>query len=411
MYVPHEIIVARQVVNNPVTRSILAQCPGVPVRVVDSSRPNDIRNASALLSAVNGMAETLAVAKGVLVIVPTTDVIKPFDMPDPRIGCPHFMKLVMASNGCPYACSWCYLRQTFRGLYPFMVVRVNYDEIKRRIRQYVCREQSGAILNMGELQDSLALEHLTGAARTLIPFFGQLANGYLFMLTKSDNVEPILGQPHNGHTFVAWSLNASEISQKFEVGAPSFERRLEAAARVQKSGYPLRIRLDPIVPVPGWERMYADAVRRIFARVEPERITLGTLRFEEEFHRNRRAIVGQRPSALRLLEEMDKMVPMLPPMPVPTGGRDKEGKPRMKMSVGKYSYAEGQRIELFRTVIGEIRRHFSGPVALCKELPSVWCAVGLDPRQCRCVCQYDAADIVRSSEKAQIGGAKIHSES
>ena len=58
------------------------------------------------------------------------------------------------------------------------------------------------------------------------------------------------------------------ISQKFELGAPSFERRLQAAARAQKAGYPVRIRPDPIVPVPGWKEQYAETIRRIFEAVE-----------------------------------------------------------------------------------------------------------------------------------------------
>jgi spore photoproduct lyase len=105
--------------------------------------------------------------------------------------------------------------------------------------------------NSGELADSLALEHLTRAGREFIPWFGRTDNGYLFMLTKSDNVEEILDLPHNGHTIIAWSMNNEMVSQKFEIGAPPFKRRLKAAQKVQKSGYRLRIRLEPIVPFHG----------------------------------------------------------------------------------------------------------------------------------------------------------------
>ena len=119
----------------------------------------------------------------------------------------------------------------------------------------------------GELADSLSMEHLTGAARELIPWFSRSGNGYLFMLTKSDNVEGILDLEYNGHMVVAWSMNAPEVSRKLELGAPSFERRLAAAARVQKAGYPVRIRLDSIVPIPGWREQYAETIRRIFGCV------------------------------------------------------------------------------------------------------------------------------------------------
>ncbi|MBL7211073.1 MAG: hypothetical protein ISS61_01705 [Desulfobacteraceae bacterium] len=109
------------------------------------------------------------------------------------------------------------------------------------------------MFNSGELADSLALEHLTRAGREFIPWFGKRKNGYLFMLTKSDNVNGILDLPHNGHTVVAWSMNNEAVSGKFEVGAPPFRRRLEAARKVEQAEYPLRIRLDPIVPIEGWK--------------------------------------------------------------------------------------------------------------------------------------------------------------
>ena len=397
MYKPQEIIVVREVLEDPVTQSILKRCPGVPVLVVETNKPDDIRKASCLLSGTKGIAQTFDTGKGVLALVSTTGIIGQFDMPDTRIGCPHFMKLVMATNGCPYHCAWCYLRLTYRELYPFMYVRVKYDVIRKKIKRYLRNVSHPVMFNMGELQDSLALEHLTGTAQNLIPFFGELPNGRLFMLTKSDNVDPIIGLHHQKHTVIAWSINAPEVSKEFEIGAPTFKQRLGAAERVQNDGYRVRLRLDPIVPVDGWKEIYTDAVKQIFEQVTPERITLGTLRFDPHYFRARNAIVGQSLHGSKLLKEMDKMGPMLPPMAVASGKRDKKRQKRTKISVGKYSYPEELRIEIFQTVINEVRKHFIGPVALCKENVDVWRAVGLNPEQCECVCQHDSADIVHRS--------------
>jgi len=172
------------------------------------------------------------------------------------------------------------------------------------------------------------------------------------------------------------------------------------ARRAQEAGYPVRVLLDPIVLLPGWQRMYADMIGRIFTEIAPQRITLGTLRFKEQFYKNREALVGQEEAGLRLLTEMKQMVPMLPPMEVPTGKRGKDGRPQMKTSVGKYSYPEAIRVEIFRFAISEIRKHFAGPVALCKETVDIWRGVGLDPGRCACVCQYDTADLLRRNAGA-----------
>ena len=100
------------------------------------------------------------------------------------------------------------------------------------------------------------------------------------MLTKSDNVDDILALPHNNHTIISWSMNNAEASRKFEIGAPTFERRLEAARKVQQAGYPVgyvltRLHFD------GWREAYAETVKKIFEKISPDRITIGTLRFEE----------------------------------------------------------------------------------------------------------------------------------
>jgi len=397
MYRPDEIVVNKDVLDDPITQHILECCASVPVRIVKTNLSNDIIAASELLSSASSMADRIAAGKRVLALVTTVGDIDLFEMPDPRMGCPHFMKLVTASNGCPFRCSWCFLRGTYRARQPYMAVHVRYDKLLERILCILRRSSETVLFNMGELQDGLALEHLICAAQTLIPFFGDLPNGRLFLLTKSDNVDAILRLRHGGHTTVAWSLNAPEVSREFEIGAPSFEQRIRAAQRVQEAGYPLRLRLDPIVPLPGWRELYASTIQEIFRRFTPERITLGTLRFEEEWYRNRCKHLNPQSPGCRLLDEMAQMEPMLPPMEVPTGQKDKQGRPKTKVSVGKHSYPESLRVEIFRFAIDEIRRHFDGPIALCKETVPVWQAVGLDPHRCQCVCQYGRADIVRQT--------------
>jgi spore photoproduct lyase len=228
------------------------------------------------------------------------------------------------------------------------------------------------------------MEHLTKAGREFIPWFGETQNGYLFMLTKSDNVDHILNLPHKGHTIVAWSINNEMVSRKFEVGAPPFKRRLEAAHKVQDAGYPLRIRLDPIFPFDGWKNAYSETIEKIFDRVSPERITIGTLRFEKEFYNMRNSILETGPELSAFLEDMQ---PMFQPKVFPGLKRPKSG---------KYSFSDDKRIEIFAFIINEIRRYSDCKIALCKESPSLWKILGLDLSRCSCVCQLDYVDMALS---------------
>jgi spore photoproduct lyase len=318
----------------------------------------------------------------VLFIAPAPiDAVDTFTMPDDRILCPHFDRLKLASNGCFYQCDWCYLKLTYRANFPFITVRVEYDKILDQLRKKLSTSSDPIIFNSGELADSLALEHLTGAGRKFIPWLGSTTNGYLFMLTKSDNVDDILNLQHNQHTIIAWSMNNAAVSRKFEIGAPSFDRRLQAARRVQQAGYPLRIRLDPIVPFNGWQAAYAETVKNILEKVSPERITLGTLRFEDGFYKMRNSIFSSGPELPAFLEEMQ---PMFEPKTFP--GKSRPG-------IGKWSFSEAKRVEIFDFIIQEIRKYSDCLIALCKESKEVWRALELEPSRCSCVCQFDYADM------------------
>ena len=216
------------------------------------------------------MLDKVLLGKQVVYIAPAKDAVDTFTMPDDRMVCPHFERLKLASNGCFYQCDWCYLKLTYRAAFPFITVRVQYDRIKEQLQKRLSASEKPIIFNSGELADSLSMEHLTRAGQEFIPWFGQSENGYLYMLTKSDNVNEILGLPHNGHSIITWSINNEEVSRKFEIGAPSFERRLQAARKVQEAGYRIRIRLDPIVPIPDWQTAYANTIRTIFENVIPK---------------------------------------------------------------------------------------------------------------------------------------------
>ena len=157
---------------------------------------------------------------------------------------------------------------------------------------------------------------------------------------------------------------------------------LRLPEKSRKPGIQLRIRLDPIVPFEGWENAYAETIREIFSQVSPERITLGTLRFEKGFYNMRKTIFTTGPELPRLL---DKMQPMFPPKLFP-GNKHPKG--------GKYSFSESKRGEIFKFAIGEIRKYSDCRIALCKESADVWEKVSLDLSHCSCVCQLDFAEMM-----------------
>ena len=380
---PSEIVIHRKVENDPVTQSIVSRCEGIPIKFVSDAYSKSVVQASEILRASDdAMLDKILAGKQVLFISPATGgEVDQFEMKEQRMLCPHFLRLKYAMNGCFYQCDWCYLKLTYRTVRPFITVKAEYDRIIEQIEKKLNNGSEPQFLNSGEFADSLSLGHLTGAARRFIPWFGTTENGYLFLLTKSDNVDEILNLPHNGHTIIAWSMNNELVSRKFETGAPSFERRLNAAQRVQEAGYPLRVRLDPIVPLNGWQEAYAETIEAIFVKVRPERITLGTLRFEDGFYKMRDSIFKSGPELPTIIKDMQ---PMFEPKLYP-------GKKRP--SVGKRSFSEERRVEIFNFAINEIRKYSDCKIALCKESANVWDAVDLSRSECSCDCQFDFADM------------------
>ena len=195
------------------------------------------------------------------------------------VVCPHFLELKWA-YGCPFDCSWCYLKGTFRfrpeGIKP---VIKDYDKIEQHVREFLSSSSPPEILNTGEIADSLMWENgYTPFSKFIIPMFESQDKHKVLFLTKSTNIKHLLEiNPHN-QVIISFSLNADKVAKKWEKKAPVVSKRIDAAGRLAEAGYEIRVRIDPMVPMAGWQEGYRELIDQIFATFIPERITLGSLR-------------------------------------------------------------------------------------------------------------------------------------
>jgi len=193
--------------------------------------------------------------------------------------CPHFVELKWA-YGCPYDCSWCYLKGTFRfrpeGIKP---VSKDFEKIKLHLQTFFSEVQEPEILNSGEIADSLMFENgVKSFSKFVIPLFEEQDIHKILFLTKSTNITNLLEIEEHRQTIVSFSLNAVPVAAKWERRAPDVIRRVSAAGKLYNAGYSIRIRIDPMVPIDNWYRPYKGLIDLIFSRINPERITLGSLR-------------------------------------------------------------------------------------------------------------------------------------
>jgi spore photoproduct lyase len=183
------------------------------------------------------------------------------------------------SNGCLYACDYCYLKGTFkwqRWKGRQQTVFGNTDELLDEVYEFLELKEP-MVLHTGEVADSLAVPGSEKLMAELIRIFGQQDKHTLLILTKSDNVDELLDVEHNGRTVIGFSINPPAIARRFEKGAATTEKRLRAAQKCIKAGYKVMVRVDPMIPVSGWRRQYKALFKKL-NKMKLYGVVVGTLR-------------------------------------------------------------------------------------------------------------------------------------
>lgn len=203
----------------------------------------------------------------------------PLPVRSTSVVCPHFLELKWA-YGCPFDCAWCYLKGTFR----FLPTRTkpiikDYSKVESHLRRFFSELTVPEVLNTGEIADSLMSEGTSQPfSKFVIPIFELQSAHKVLFVTKSNNIKHLLETNPHRRVIISFSLNADEVAKRWEKGAPPVDKRIKAASELAEAGYEVRLRIDPMVPIAGWDQHYSNLVDQIFRNLIPSRITLGSLR-------------------------------------------------------------------------------------------------------------------------------------
>jgi spore photoproduct lyase len=234
----------------------------------------------------------------------------------------------------------------------------------KQLRKVSDNTNGHANFNMGEMLDSLSLDHITNLTIKLVPFVRQIPNAYLMMLTKSSNIDNLLTVEPNNHTVLSWSLNSQYIIDEYESGTASLAERIEAARTCQKYGYRIRYRIDPGLLCPDWQNQYTDLIRKALTVTTPENITLGMLRLLPGHFRFAVEVYGD--NAKKLFSHI-----------FTSGASD-----------GKLRYEPAKRLEFYNFLIDTIRSFNKNvSISLCRETPHIWQSLKnrCEPHKCNCI--------------------------
>ena len=274
------------------------------------------------------------------------------------VVCPHFLELKWA-YGCPYDCAWCYLKGTFRFLPTKASPRFkDRQKIEQHVHAFLNTTTQPEILNTGEIADSLMQENsVTSFVKFITHLFESQDRHKVLFVTKSSRIEHLLELPNHDRVIVSFSLNADRAAQRWERLAPTVPQRIEAARRLAERRFTVRLRIDPLVPLPGWEQAYSALLDEILGSFRPERITLGSLR-------------GLQSTI--------------------NGSSDKSWTQYLseRSNWGK-KIAFQVRLEMYQAMIEAMKCKFDyGNVALCKESVGMWNALGMDYTKIKCNCVW-----------------------
>lgn len=181
---------------------------------------------------------------------------------------------------CLYDCRYCFLQGMFPSAH--YVLFVNYDEFQDEIlRKTEESADEPSWFFSGYDCDSLALENTTGFADCFLPFFAKHTNAHLELRTKSVNLKVLEKTAPLPNVVTAFSFTPDEISVQLEHRVPPVSSRIRAIEKIAKLGWPIGLRIDPLIDCMNFEERYRTLFDQLFAKLTSESIhsvSLGTFR-------------------------------------------------------------------------------------------------------------------------------------
>ena len=264
---------------------------------------------------------------------------------------------------CPYGCKYCYLAGTQGVKFsPTVKIYVNLPEMLSEIDVIATHLGKPTAFYLGKLQDALALDPLTAYSTVMVPFFAEHPYARLTLLTKSNNVDRLLKPEHRGHTILSWSVNPPEVCRIFEENVPSVQERIESMQKVASTGYAVRAVMMPIIPLEGWQKMYADFTQNLLKSVPLRRFTLGGIcSYKAARMLMERKLGSRNPVSIN----MEKVI----------------------SPDGRSRYPASLRAEIYAHIIKAARDLRPDlEIALCLEEENLWKSSGLENNCGRCNC-------------------------
>ncbi len=268
--------------------------------------------------------------------------------------CPNFY-LFDHARGCNFNCSYCFLRDIEYNRKERRVFD-DSDKLYRELGEWIAQDGLETYLaNSGNMTDSLSFENERPLWGGLIEYMREHAEKKgrphtLLVVTKAGlrHCGAFLEHAPTRNIILSFSINSPEAARDHEPGAATPVERLEAARELQKRGWRVRVRMDPMIH--GYD--YSWLIREVRA-LAPERVTLGTLRADPTLLPEVRDVA--------IFKELEEPEPE---------------------SIARYP--RPLRMAMYQAAVDGLADVTS--VGMCEETEDVWLELGLDAANKTCNC-------------------------
>jgi spore photoproduct lyase len=186
---------------------------------------------------------------------------------------------------CLYDCRYCFLQGMYQSAN--YVLFVNYEDYFSDIKRLCATTPNEPVhFFSGYDCDSLALEPISHFAKAFIPVIQSIPNAWMELRTKSTQVRHLLEIPAGDRCIIAFSFTPKEIAVSLEHKAPTVNKRLDALIKLQKHGWPVALRFDPIIYEDAYQAHYKILFKMIFSKIQTKSlhsVSLGVFRLPDNY--------------------------------------------------------------------------------------------------------------------------------
>jgi DNA repair photolyase len=188
---------------------------------------------------------------------------------------------------CLYDCRYCFLQGMFQSAH--YVLFINYEDFIVDMRSILSTHNNKPVhFFSGYDCDSLALDPVTDFTKEFLPFFEKNEKALLELRTKSTQIRNLLKRKPIPNCVIAFSFTPDKIATALEHKVPDVNKRLQAILDLQKAGWQIGLRFDPLIYTEDYVSDYTELFKQLFSKINPDLIhsvSLGGFRLPKAYYR------------------------------------------------------------------------------------------------------------------------------